>query len=139
MVWTGFRRNCIGALRQRQRWRRASSSPPSAASLPHRQMLKQGRTRWKRDLTTLFSDNAKPQERLYQRTTPHIAEYQRVNPFFGGVGNGRNQSGEWNTAHTRAQIKKNGKILTIRLDSRGGPHKRALAGDWRTPTPRYHH
>jgi hypothetical protein len=55
----------------------------------------------------------------YQRTTPHIAEYQRVNPFFGGVGNGRNQSGGWNTAHTRAQIKKNGKILTIRLDSRG--------------------
>src|SRR5262245_66533158 len=72
MVWTGFRRNCIGALRQRQRWRRASSSPPSAASLPHRQMLKQERTKRKRDLTTLFSDNAKPQERDCISVPHHI-------------------------------------------------------------------
>jgi hypothetical protein len=34
-----------------------------SATAPLRQMLNQGRTRWKRDLTTLFSGNVKPQER----------------------------------------------------------------------------
>jgi hypothetical protein len=69
MVWTGFRRNCIGALRQRQRWRRASSSPPSAASLPHRQMLKQERTKRKRDLTNPTTPNRKRESVSSYHTT----------------------------------------------------------------------
>jgi hypothetical protein len=91
---------------------------------------------WKRDLTPLFSGNPKPQRERDCINVPHhiLRNIKELTHFLEGWETGE-ISPEGGILRTRAHKLKKTAKSTIRLDSRGGPHKRALAGDWRTPTP----